>query len=401
MNQSNLIRYLRIVLFGVLCVGQVFSAATTNSNANPQVNRRAASAAFANAGKAAGLEIWRVENFAPVPVKSSEFGKFYEGDSYVVLKTKEAGKGKFSWDIHHWHGDKTSQDESGAAAIFAVELDDTLGGAPVQHRETQGHETQLFKSYFTGPLRYLTGGAATGFKHVTPNAADGNKKLYQVKGKKDVRIRQIEPKASAMNKGDCFILDVNNKIYVYYGANSKRTERLKAVSSANQIRDQDHSGRATIKIIDESARPEEVEEFFKELGGGSRSTLPDETKGGDDEQFERDIDAQVTLYKVSDSTGSLKIEKVGQKPLSQTSLNSNDCFILDTVNSGIFSWIGRRATKAEKEEAMRKAEEFLRTKNYPSWTPISRVIEGGEPSTFKQFFAGWRQVGDRQGLGGK
>lgn len=91
----------------------------------------------------------------------------------------------------------------------------------------------------------------SGFKHVTPNAADGTKKLYQVKGKKDVRIRQIEAKVSAMNKGDCFILDVNNKIYVYYGTNSKRTERLKAVSSANQIRDQDHSGRAQIKIIGE------------------------------------------------------------------------------------------------------------------------------------------------------
>lgn len=74
---------------------------------------------------------------------------------------------------------------------------------------------------------------------------------------------------------------------------------------------------------------------------------------------------------------------------------------MDTKTSGIFSWIGRRATKAEKEEALKKAQEFLRTKNYPSWTTITRVIEGGEPSTFKQFFAGWRQVGDRQGLGRK
>ncbi|KAL0275577.1 UNVERIFIED_CONTAM: hypothetical protein PYX00_003389 [Menopon gallinae] len=375
------------------------TAKDANSNTqNLPVNRAAAARVFGNAGKKEGIEIWRIENFTPVPVKQSEFGKFYEGDSYLVLKTKNAG-GKLSWDIHYWIGDKSTQDESGSAAIFAVELDDSLGGAPVQHREVQGHESQLFTSYFPTPLRYLTGGVKSGFHHVTPNAVDGTKKLYQVKGKKDVRIRQIEPVYTAMNKGDCFILDSGDKIYVYYGVGSKKTERLKAVSAANQIRDQDHSGRAPVKILDQAATPEEIEEFFTVLGGGTRKTLPEASAGGDDEKFEKEIDAQVSLYKVSDASGSLKIEKIGEKPLSQTSLNTNDCFILDTVTSGIFSWIGRRATKMEKEEALRKGEEFLKTKNYPSWTRITRVIEGGEPATFKQFFKEWRTSGDLMGIG--
>lgn len=94
------------------------------------------------------------QNFNPVPVGKSEFGKFYEGDSYVLLRTKNF-KGNFQWDIHFWLGSQTSQDESGAAAILAVELDDSLGGAPIQHREVQDHESPLFLSYFPSGNYFL------------------------------------------------------------------------------------------------------------------------------------------------------------------------------------------------------------------------------------------------------
>ncbi|GBP56086.1 Gelsolin [Eumeta japonica] len=87
-------------------------------------------------------------NFEPVAVPQSDFGKFYKGDSYIVLKTTADKRNNLSWDIHYWLGAQTSQDEAGAAAILTVGLDDKFNGAPVQHREVQGHESSQFLGYF-------------------------------------------------------------------------------------------------------------------------------------------------------------------------------------------------------------------------------------------------------------
>ncbi|KAL0275575.1 UNVERIFIED_CONTAM: hypothetical protein PYX00_003387 [Menopon gallinae] len=346
--------------------------------------------AFEDAGKSEGLEIWRIENFVPVPVDVKEHGKFYEGDSYVLLRTYQR-KDDFKWNIHFWLGRETTSDESGAAAILAVALDDTLGGAPVQYREVQEHESQLFLSYFPSGVRYLPGGVKSGFSHVDPNEPDPNepKKLYQVKGKRNVRVRQVQVGIESMNNGDCFILDTGKNIYVYHGSKSKKTERLKAINAGNQIRDQDHAGRPTVKILDEFSSQEELEEFFEELGSGSPDSVPDESSAENDEKFETNYDNKVSLYKVSDSSGGLQVEKLSEKPLSRSMLQSEDCFILDTVTSGIFAWIGKGSTKQEKEEVIKKSEEFITQKNYPRWTRITRVVEGGEPSTFKEYFSSW------------
>ena len=81
--------------------------------------------AFRGAGQVEGLELWRIENLAPVKIPEVT-GKFYTGDSYILLKTYRKGT-SLAWNIHFWLGAESSQDETGVAAYKSVELDDSLG----------------------------------------------------------------------------------------------------------------------------------------------------------------------------------------------------------------------------------------------------------------------------------
>lgn len=187
-----------------------------------------------NAGKAVGLEIWRIEQFKVVPQPKSTYGTFYSGDSYIVLNTyREPGRSVLQWDVHFWLGRETTQDESGTAAYKTVELDDYLGGGPVEHREVQGHESQLFQSYFPHGLRILEGGVDSGFNKVRPK--EYRPRLLHLKGRRHVRLTEVPLAAASVNSGDVFVLDLGLRLVQFNGKDSSGRERIKAAELCRAI----------------------------------------------------------------------------------------------------------------------------------------------------------------------
>uniref|UniRef100_A0A672SKY7 Gelsolin n=1 Tax=Sinocyclocheilus grahami TaxID=75366 RepID=A0A672SKY7_SINGR len=348
---------------------------------------------FERAGKEPGLQVWRIEKFDLVAVPENLYGGFYTGDAYVVLNTIKQRSGNLQYDLHFWLGDYCTQDESGAAAIFTVQMDDYLGGKPIQYREVQGHESKAFLGYFKKGLQYMKGGVASGFKHVVTNEVIVQRVL-QVKGRRVVRATEVPVSWESFNQGDCFILDVGNEIYQWCGSKSNRFEKLKATQFAKGIRDNERSGRARVYVCDEGVEREKMLEVL-----GEKPDLPE--GASDDIKADASNRKMAKLYKVSDASGDMTIALVAaENPFSQSALESSDCFILDHGSDGkIFVWKGKDANVEERKAAMKAADEFIKKMGYPKHTQVQILPEMGETPLFKQFFKNWHDVDQTEGLG--
>ncbi|KAE8702548.1 Villin-2 [Hibiscus syriacus] len=325
-----------------------------------------------------GLEIWRIENFQPVPLPKSDYGKFYMGDSYVVLNTSHSKSGSYMYDIHFWIGKDTSQDEAGTAAIKTVELDAALGGRAVQHRELQGHETDKFLSYFKPCIVPLEGGVASGFKK--PEEEVFETRLYVCKGKRVVKLKQVPFARSSLNHDDVFILDTEKKIYQFNGANSNIQERAKALEVIQFLKEKYHDGVCNVAIVDDGKLDTESDsgEFWVLFGGFAPL--------GKKVSHEDDIIPETTpakLYSITNDKATLI-----EGELKRSLLENNKCFILD-CGSEVFVWFGRMTQVEERKAANQVAEGFVDSLNRPKSTRITRLSQGYETNSFKSHFESW------------
>ncbi|XP_037416188.1 villin-3-like isoform X1 [Triticum dicoccoides] len=344
------------------------------------ISMRDVDPAFQGAGQKDGLEIWRIEKLQAVPVPRESHGKFFAGDSYIILKTTARKNGSFQHDIHYWLGKDTSQDESGTAAIKTVELDVALGGRGVQYREVQGNETEKFLSYFKPCIIPEEGGIASGFRHTEINEREHVTRLFVCRGKHTVHVKEVPFARSSLNHDDIFILDTKSKIFQFNGSNSSIQERAKALEVVQYLKDTNHEGKCDVAAVEDGKLMADADagEFWGLFGGFA--PLPRKTfsePNGKDTAFPPKL-----LWVNKGQTVSVDCEI-----LTKALLDSTKCYLLD-CGSEIYVWMGRETALEDRKQAGLAAEELLREGDRPK-SHIIRLMEGFETVIFRSKFNKW------------
>lgn len=356
-------------------------------------NSAATEPAWQEVGQAPGLYIWRIENFEIVPWPKDRYGDFHEGDSYIILYSYKVGnkdgEEKLAHDVFFWLGSKTTQDEAGTAAYKTVELDEFLHGVATQHRELQKGPSDDFVALFSR-IRILSGGIRSGFTHVeTEEKPKDTLILLRIfkhpaaKRADSIMVYEVEPTWQSLDENDVFVLERNDKIWVWQGQKCSPMEKAKA---AQVVHDMTIAKHVDVEVLSQTESRSRT--VVAMLGGedadrpltASRPIVSSKSQEADDRPRR--------LFRLSDASGQLRFEVVKEgAAIDSSDLDSNDVFLLDTSNT-IWIWQGSGASKAEKAMWIKVAESYIRQLGQESedgkdhLMPISKVVEGNESPAF-------------------